>query len=178
MHRLLPRNHDGRSPLPGSIALGVLLVVGTILAYQPAWRAGFIWDDDDYVTNNPLLSAPDGLNRIWFSLDSPSQYFPLVYTAFRIEHALWGLNPAGYHWTNILLHAVNGLLVWALLKRLALPGAWLAAAIFAWHPVQVESVAWVTELKNVLSLFFFLLSLLAWLKFTVTRLRGHRHFMV
>ena len=149
--------------------LGLLLVAATLLAYQPAWQAGFIWDDDEYVTNNPLLTAPDGLKRIWFSLDSPSQYFPLTYTVFRIERSLWGLNPAGYHWVNILLHAANALLVWRLLRRLSVPGAWLAAAIFALHPVQVESVAWVTELKNVLSLFFFLLALLAWVEFVEDR---------
>ena len=116
-----------RSPFPGTNRwLGcLLLVAGTILVYQPAWHAGFIWDDDDYVTNNRLLTAPDGLKRIWFSLESPSQYFPLVYSAFRLEHALWGLNPAGYHWTNILLHAANALLVWWLLRRLKVPGAWL-----------------------------------------------------
>jgi tetratricopeptide (TPR) repeat protein len=149
--------------------LGLLLVAATLLAYQPAWQAGFIWDDDEYVTDNPLLTAPDGLRRIWFSLDSPSQYFPLTYTVFRIERSLWGLNPAGYHWVNILLHAVNALLVWLLLRRLSVPGAWLAAAIFALHPVQVESVAWITELKNVLSLFFFLLALLAWVEFVEDR---------
>lgn len=149
--------------------LGLLLVAATLLAYQPAWHAGFIWDDDEYVTNNPLLSAPDGLQRIWFSLDSPSQYFPLTYTVFRIERSLWGLNSTGFHWVNILLHAANALLVWRLLRRLSVPGAWLAAAIFALHPVQVESVAWVTELKNVLSLFLFLPALLAWVEFVEDR---------
>ena len=103
----------------------LMLVLAVIAAYQPAWRAGFIWDDETYVTGNKLLSAPDGLKRIWFSLDSPSQYFPLTYTAFRLEHALWGLNSTGYHWVNILLHAANALLVWRLLRRLDLPGAWL-----------------------------------------------------
>ena len=97
--------------------LALLLVAGTALAYMPAWHAGFIWDDDRYVTRNPLLTAPDGLRRIWFSTDSPSQYFPLVYTTFRLEHALWGLNPTGYHWVNLVLHAVNGLLVWRLLRN-------------------------------------------------------------
>src|SRR5262245_59858334 len=144
---------------------GLVLVALTVFAYQPAWNAGFIWDDDAYVTHNALLTAPDGLKRIWFSLDSPSQYFPLVYTTFRLEHALWGLNPVGYHWVNILLHAVNALLVWRLLSRLKVPGAWLAAGIFALHPVNVESVAWVSELKNVQSLFFSLLALLAWVGF-------------
>jgi tetratricopeptide (TPR) repeat protein len=144
---------------------GLLLAVVTILAYRPAWQGGLLWDDDVYVTNNELLTAPNGLRRIWFSLDSPSQYFPLVYTTFRIEHALWGLNPSGYHWVNILLHVANALLVWCLLARLKVPGAWLAGAIFALHPVQVESVAWITERKNVLMGFFFLLTLLAWAAF-------------
>jgi protein O-mannosyl-transferase len=145
-------------------APAVLLVLGVIFAYQPAWNAGFIWDDDDYVTHNPLLTAEDGLRRIWFSTDSPSQYFPLVYTTFRLEHALWGLNPSGYHWVNILLHAVNAVLLWGLLRRLALPGAWFAAAVFALHPVQAESVAWISELKNVQSMFFILLCTWAWLE--------------
>jgi tetratricopeptide (TPR) repeat protein len=149
--------------------LGLLLVAATVLAYQPVWQAGFIWDDDEYVTNNPLLTAPDGLKRIWFSLDSPSQYFPLTYTVFYIERSFWGLDSAGFHWVNIFLHAANALLVWRLLGRLSVPGAWLAAAIFALHPVQVESVAWVTELKNVLSLFFFLPAVLAWVEFVEDR---------
>jgi protein O-mannosyl-transferase len=145
--------------------LALLLAVTTILAYRPAWHGGFIWDDDAYITNNELLTAPDGLRRIWFSLDSPSQYFPLVYTMFRFEHAWWGLSPAGYHVVNILLHIANALLLWRLLVRLRVPGAWLAGAIFALHPVQVESVAWITERKNVLMGFFFLLTIRAWIEF-------------
>src|SRR6202022_4650671 len=134
--------------------LALSLSVLTIVVYRPAWDGGFVWDDDAYVTKNPLLTASDGLRRIWFSLDAPSQYFPLVYTTFRIERALWDLNPTGYHWVNILLHVANALLVWRLLIRLKIPGGWLAAAIFALHPVQVESVAWITERKNVLMGFF------------------------
>ena len=145
--------------------LAALIVAATAAAYAPALDAGFIWDDDNYVTENPLLRAPDGLRRIWFSMDAPSQYFPLVYTTFRIEYALWGLDPYGYHLVNVLLHAANALLVWWVLRRLGAPGAWFAAAIFALHPVHVESVAWITERKNVLSLFFFLASLLAWMRF-------------
>jgi protein O-mannosyl-transferase len=144
---------------------GLILIVATVIAYHPAWHGGFIWDDDVYVTDNNLLSAPDGLKRIWFSQDSPSQYFPLTYTMLRMERTFWGLNTTGYHWVNLLLHMVNALLVWRLLQRLNVPGAWLAAAIFALHPVQVESVAWITEQKNVLSLFFYLLALLSWIEF-------------
>ena len=143
----------------------IVLVLATIFAYRPAWNGGFVWDDDFYVTKNVLLTAPDGLRRIWFTLESPSQYFPLTYTSFRIERALWGLNPTGYHWGNIVLHAANALLLWRLLLELRIPGAWLAAGIFALHPVQVESVAWITERKNVLMGFFFLLTLLAWVRF-------------
>jgi protein O-mannosyl-transferase len=149
--------------------LAALLVAATVLAYQPAWHAGFIWDDDVYVTNNHLLTTPGGLKRIWFSLDSPSQYFPLVYTVLRMERHVWGLAPGGYHWVNILLHAANALLLWRVLRRMAVPGAWFGAALFALHPVQVESVAWVTELKNVLSLFFCLLATRAWLEFVEDR---------
>lgn len=153
--------HDGKR----NWIFALLLVAAVIVAYQPAWHAGFIWDDDAYVTGNKLLWSPDGLKRIWFSFDSPSQYFPLTYTVLRLEYSLWGLHSAGYHWVNILLHAANALLLWQLLRKLNIPGARLAAAIWALHPVQVESVAWLTELKNVLMCFFFLLALLAWVEF-------------
>ena len=145
--------------------LALLLALATALAYHGSWHGGFIWDDDDYVTKNPLLTAGDGLQRIWFSLDAPSQYFPLTYTVLRVERSLWGLNPTGYHWVNLVLHIANALLVWRLLARLKIPGAFLAASIFALHPVQIESVAWITELKNVLMGFFFLLTLIAWVAF-------------
>src|SRR6266403_6421220 len=160
------------------LLLALLLAVTTILAYQPVWHGGFIWDDDAYITNNELLTAPDGLRRIWFSLDSPSQYFPLVYTMFRFEHSWWGLNPTGYHIVNILLHIANALILWNLLARLHVSGAWLAGAIFALHPVQVESVAWITERKNVLMGFFFLLTLLAWLAFVDERTKRPWSFYV
>src|SRR6266404_739400 len=152
------------------------LAASTIFAYWPAWHGGFIWDDDRYVTHNYLLIAPDGLRRIWFSLDAPSQYFPLAYTVLRIERSLWDLNPVGYHWVNILLHLGNALLVWCILARLKVPGAWLAAAIFVLHPVQVESVGWISELKNVLMGFFFLLTLLTWIEY-VDATHKHRRIL-
>jgi len=147
------------------ILLAAGLVILTFAAYIPALGAGFVWDDDMYVTQNRLLVDSDGLYRIWFTTDSPSQYFPMVFTVLRLEYKLWGLNPAGYHVVNIGLHTANAVLLWMILRALALPWAWFAAALFALHPVQVESVAWVTELKNVLMCFFFLLSFLAWLRF-------------
>jgi Flp pilus assembly protein TadD len=153
------------SPRGRAVIFAVVLAAVTILAYRPAWHGDFLWDDDAYIINNELLTAPDGWQRIWFSLDSPSQYFPLTYSIFRIEHTLWGVNTTGYHWVNLLLHVANALLVWALLARLRIPSPWLAAAIFALHPVQVESVAWISERKNVLMAFFFLLTLIAWIAF-------------
>ena len=147
------------------VGLAIIIVAGSLAAYIPAIRGEFIWDDDKYVSENPLLSAPDGLWRIWFSKDVPSQYFPMVYTTFRLEYALWGLQPSGYHLTNIILHIINALLLWYLLWRLNIRGAWLASAIFALHPVHTESVAWITERKNVLSLLFYLGSALAYFRY-------------
>ena len=148
------------------VALAGVLLAATFAAYAPALRAGYVWDDDDYVTENHLLWEEDGLRRIWFTADAPSQYFPLVYTTYRIEYALWGLDPTGYHVVNVLLHGLNALLFWRLLVLLGFPGGFLAAALFALHPVHVESVAWITERKNTLSLLFFLVSLIAWVRFT------------
>ena len=156
--------------------LAALLVGMVVAAYGPALSAGFIWDDDVYVTGNSLLHAPDGFKRIWLSMDAQSQYFPLVYSAFRVEYGLWGIDPFGYHLINVLIHAANALLLWLLLRRLDIAGAWFAAAVFALHPVHVESVAWITERKNVMSLFFSLASLLAWLRFVEPRGGSARRF--
>jgi protein O-mannosyl-transferase len=144
-----------------------VIIVGCFIAYTPAIRGGFIWDDDRYVTANHLILAPDGLWRIWFSTDSPSQYFPLTYTMFWFEYRIWGFNPTPYHIANVAIHIINSLLLWLVLRRLSIPAAFTAAAIFALHPVNVESVAWITERKNVLMLFFSLLSILFWLDFSL-----------
>jgi tetratricopeptide (TPR) repeat protein len=150
-----------------SVLFPLLLLLATVIAYWPATRAGFIWDDDDYLTQNPVYAAPDALSKIWFQPRALPQYYPLVFTAFHIERKLWGLNPAGYHLVNILLHGGSAILLWHVLKRLKVPGAALAAAVFALHPMMVESVAWVTERKNTFSTFFFLASLLAFLAFVM-----------
>ncbi len=154
-----------RSARAGLLWRIALLVVLVGLAYSPALTGGFIWDDRPYVTENALLTAPDGLGRIWFQLGATIQYYPLVFTTFYLERSLWGLNPVGYHVVNLLLHVLNAVLLWILLRRLSVPGAWLVALIFALHPVQVESVAWITQRKNVLSCAFALLSLLAFDRF-------------
>jgi len=143
---------------------GWFLVLATVLVYQPAWHGRFIWDDDIHIVNNQMLVEPGGLKQIWSSPESP-QYYPVVFTSFRLERALWGLNPTGYHWVNILLHAASAIWVWRVLRRLNVPGAWLAAAVFALHPVNVETVAWISQRKNTLAMFFYLLSLLLYLRF-------------
>jgi tetratricopeptide (TPR) repeat protein len=138
----------------------VVLVALTILAHHPALEAGFIWDDDAYVTQNDALRDPGGLEAIWFHPGATPQFYPLVFTSYWLEHRLWNLDPFGYHLVNIILHALVACLLWVVLRELNLRVAWLAAAVFAIHPVQVESVAWITERKNVLSGFFYLASLL------------------
>jgi tetratricopeptide (TPR) repeat protein len=145
--------------------LGLLLLAAVLAAYQPVWHAGFIWDDDNYVTKNRTLHDWSGLRQIWFDTKATPQYYPLVYTTFWLEYHAWKLNPLGYHIVNVLLHALGSILLWRVLKRLQLPGAWLAAAIFALHPVNVESVAWITERKNVLSGVFFFAAAWAYLRF-------------
>ena len=145
---------------------GALLVLLVAVAYGSTLDNGFIWDDDYYVENNVTLRSGQGLHDIWFKLGAVPQYYPLVHSSFWIEYHLWGLDPRGYHAVNLLLHAGAVVVLWRLLARLAVPGAWLAAAIFAVHPVHVESVAWVTERKNVLSCLLALGSLLAYLRFS------------
>lgn len=152
-----------------AIAVGVqvaLLVALTIAAYVPALSASYIWDDDVYLTTNYNVTSRDGLWRTWSRLESNPQYYPLVFTSFWLEFRVWGGRAIGYHLDNILLHAGNAALIYIVLRKLRVPGAWLAAAFFALHPVHVESVAWITERKNVLSTFFYLLALLSYLHFS------------
>ncbi len=140
------------------LSAAFLLLVMVMLAYLPALRGDFIWDDDTHVSENEVLRAPDGLARIWTDRHSTCQYYPLTFTGFWLQYRLWGANPSGYHLVNIALHGVDALLLWWLLRRLRAPAAWWAAAVFALHPVNVMSVAWITELKNVLATLFIFLA--------------------
>lgn len=149
------------------------LVAAVFVAYQPAWHAGFIWDDDAHVTP-PELRSWHGLWRIWFEVGVVQQYYPLLHTFSWLEYPLFGDHPAGYHLVNIGVHALNAVLLWLILRRLRVPGAQLAAGIFALHPVMVESVAWITELKNTLSGLFCLGAALAYLHFDEDR-RGRSY---
>ena len=144
------------------------LLAVTALAYQPAWHGGLLWDDEAHLTRSDLQDA-SGLRRIWFDITATQQYYPVTNSAFWLMHQFWGGDTTGYHLVNILLHAISAGLVAVVLRRLQIPGAMLAAVIFALHPVHVESVAWMSELKNTLSGVLYLSALLAYLRFDETR---------
>jgi protein O-mannosyl-transferase len=137
---------------------GLILMLSVMLTYTPVWQTGFIWDDDAHLTANPCIVGPLGLKEIWTT--SAADICPLTLTTFWVEHALWGLGPLPYHLVNVLLHGACAVLLWRVLHSLRVPGAWLGAALWALHPVLVESVAWITEMKNTESGLFFLLAIL------------------
>jgi protein O-mannosyl-transferase len=138
----------------------LLLVV--FIAYAQVFRADFIWDDESHLTRNPSVIGPLGLKEIWTT--AQAVYYPLVLTTFWTLHKFIGLNPFPYHLLNVLLHAASAVLLWRILQILRIRGAWLGAALWALHPVMVQSVAWITELKNTQSCLFYLLSILWFLK--------------
>ncbi len=154
----------------------MLLIAMTLTAYIPALRGGFVWDDKEFVVENQTLRTWDGLKKIWLNPRANLQYFPVSFTSFWIDYHLWGKRTTGYHVHNVLLHALNGILLWRLLRSLRVSGAWFAGALFALHPVHVEPVAWITERKDVLSGAFFLLTLLAWSAF-MTKPNWTRYFL-
>lgn len=161
----------GRPDRPARVwTLFAGLLAATLLAYQPAWHGGRLWDDNGHLTVAALQSW-SGLSRIWFHVGATQQYYPVAHSAFWVMHALWGDATPGYHLVNIVLHAITATLIFVLLRRLAVPGAVLAAVLFALHPVHVESVAWMTELKNTLSGAFALAAALAYLSFDADRTR-------
>jgi len=145
---------------------GLSLIVVSFAAYWPALHGAFVWDDDAWTTKVlHLLHNAQGLYLIWFDPTALQQYYPISGTTFWLDYHFWKLWTFPYHIENVALHLAAVLLFWRLLQKLEIPGAWLAAGIFALHPVMVESVAWITERKNVLSLFFFLSALLAYGRF-------------
>jgi protein O-mannosyl-transferase len=153
-----------RRGVPSGILKPALILLAVIVAYRPAIDGAFLWDDHDNITNNKPLRSLDGMRRIWFEPGATQQYYPVLHTLFWVEYRLFGEDPRGYHLVNLLFHAAGASLLACVLVRLGAPGAWLAGAMFALHPVCAESVAWITEGKNTLSFCFFAASILAYLR--------------
>ncbi len=156
--RRKPRAYDRNLVWAAALLFGVALV-----AYLPVLRAGFVWDDDTFLTENPLIKAADGLRRFWFTANA-TDYWPMTSTTLWVEWRLWGMQAVGYHAANLLLHVAECLLLWRILALLRVPGAFLAALLFAVHPVNVESVAWIAERKNLVAMLFFLGSIFCFVK--------------
>jgi tetratricopeptide (TPR) repeat protein len=165
-----PARAPDRPPVkPGrDLTTWPLILCATLAAYLPALGGGLVWDDDFHLTR-PDLQSLHGLWRIWFDLGATQQYYPLLHSAFWLEHHLWGDAVLGYHLINVLLHAASACLVVLLMRRLSLPGARLAGLIFALHPVCVESVAWISEQKSTLSGLLYLSAALVYLDFDRSR---------
>lgn len=151
------------------MAAGILLAI-IVIAYIPAWKAGFIWDDDQHLTKNPCIVGPSSFADIWTS--TQAYYYPLVLTTFWFIHQIAGLNPLPYHVLNVLMHAGSAIVLWQVLRKLNVRSGWLGAALWAMHPVMVQSVAWITELKNTQSGFFYLLSIFFFLEWDDARKRS------
>jgi protein O-mannosyl-transferase len=155
-------------PVHREYAYWMVLCCATLIAYWPSLNGGLVWDDDGHITKRALQSLR-GLWRIWFDLGATQQYYPLLHSAFWLEHWLWGDAVLGYHLVNVAWHAMAACLVVLIVKHLETPGAWLAGFVFALHPVCVESVAWISEQKNTLSAVFCLAAALVYLRFDKTR---------
>ncbi len=186
---LFDKSMNGLPRFVRQLGPAAILVVATFLAYLPALRGAFIWNDNDYVTA-PALRSLAGLGRIWVDLGATEQYYPLLHSAFWVQDRAFGDHPLGYHLVALALHLLSALLYAAVLRRLFSPSApaspaavaqpafsgelaaWIAAFLFALHPVHVESVAWIAEQKNTLSLAFYLGAALAYLRFDQTQTRG------
>ena len=145
------------------IAGAALIVVLTVTAYLPALSGGFVFDDNMLIASNRLVKADDGLRRVWFTTEA-ADYYPLTQSLWWLEWRLWGEDTHGYHMVSVLLHAANGVLLWSILRRLKIPGAWVAGLVFAVHPVNAATVAWISEQKNELSMLFYGVAILSYLK--------------
>ena len=169
--RLTSPRPDASGAILRDAATWAVLFCATLAAYWPALHGSLLWDDNMHVTR-PELGSLHGLWRIWFDLGATQQYYPLLHSAFWLEHRIWGDAALGYHLTNVALHATAAFLVILIVRRLSLPGAWLAGFLFALHPVCVEAVAWISEQKSTLSAVFYLAAALAYLSFDRTRRRS------
>jgi Flp pilus assembly protein TadD len=164
---------EGKEIAPGkwpgvpwqTIPQALVIAVAVLWIYWPALHGDWLWDDDLDITDNPITQSPTGLWSIWFAPGSQFDYYPIKASVQWLQWHLWGMDTLGYHLTNVFLHILGALLVWRLLSKFGLRLAWLGGLIFAIHPVQVESVAWIVELKNTLSLPPLLLAMCAYVDF-------------
>jgi hypothetical protein len=159
----------GRWAFPLQLAL---IVAAGFWIYAPALHGAFLWDDPQYVTANPLLDDPARLWKAWFAPGSTMEFYPLQETVLDAQWLLFGAQPFGYHLTNVALHILSALLLWRLLAVLGLESAWLGGLLLVVHPLNVESVAWISELKNTLSLPPFLLAMIAFVRYADRRRRA------
>ena len=150
----------------------VAILVATVALYLPAMKGEFLFDDFFLITNNEMINSRDGLYRFWLTTEAPD-YYPLTSSLWWFEWRWWGDNPIGYHVLNVIFHAANAVLVWMILRSLKIPGAWLAGLIFAVHPVNVATVAWISEQKNILSMLLYTIAILLYLRFYKD---GRRHW--
>jgi tetratricopeptide (TPR) repeat protein len=174
MAEVVADRKSGIGGLLSGSAGALLLVVLVVVCYAYTSKFSYIWDDDSYIVNNTYLRDLGGLSRMWTTIGATPQYYPVTFTSFWIEYQLFGLNPTVSHVVNFLLHAASVVLLWKILQGLKVPGAWLAAAIFAVHPINVESVAWIAERKNTLSLAFGMAALLVYLRYIGLIEKPHR----
>jgi protein O-mannosyl-transferase len=154
------------NPISRLLLLRAMLIgVAGFWVFAPALRGDWLMDDDMYLANNVLLHDPARLWKIWFAPGSLIEYYPIEASVQAVQWHLWHLDTLGYRLTNVLLHIVSALLIWRLLGKFEMRYAWLGGLLFAIHPVVIESVAWISELKNTLSLPPFLLAMCAWLDY-------------
>jgi len=152
------------NPRGKQFGLAAALALLTVVAYVPTMGGGFIWDDRTLIAENEMVRASDGLHRFWLTTEAPD-YYPLTWSLWWLEWRLWGNHPEGYHVVSVLLHAASAILVWIILRRLEIPGAWVAGLVFAIHPVNVATVALISEQKNTLSMLFYAVAVLLYLRF-------------
>jgi protein O-mannosyl-transferase len=166
-HRMTQRGSDeagfGKPFTDRTVVGGALIAIAVLAAYWPSCAGNFIGDDTYYIVEDALIRSPGGGLTTWVTSEQ-QDYCPVATTAFWAEWHIFGTWTTGYHLVSLAIHVANCLLIWAILRRLAIPGGWLAAVLFAVHPVNVESVAWIFQQRGSLALLFSLIAVLVYLR--------------
>ncbi len=167
---LVSKGNSSKTPA----LLALVILTASLIPYAGSWSGGFLWDDNTILVDSELVADPAGWWKIW--ADPPPShpdYFPLTTFSFWLEWRVWGDSPTGYRILNSLLHSVSVLMLWRLLVAMSLPSAWIAALLFALHPVNAESVAWISERKNLLAMVFAIPSFFWFLRWDSSRNPWH-----